>query len=54
MANTVDLDQTPYDVVSDLALHCLPFYGFPGKNGLKFRFTRMRNIYFKVTAHLKA
>ena len=35
LANTVDLDQTPYYVASDLGLHCLPItlYGFPGKNG---------------------
>ena len=30
LANTVDLEQTPHDVASDLGLHCLP----PGKNGL--------------------
>ena len=36
LANTVDHDQTPHYVVSDLGLHCLPItlYGFPGKNGL--------------------
>ena len=36
LGNTVDPDQTPHDVASDLGLHCLPitFYGFLGKNGL--------------------
>ena len=36
LANTVDPDQTPHYVASDLGLHCLPItlYGFPGKNGL--------------------
>ena len=36
LANTVDPDQTPHYVASDLGLHCLPmtFYGFPGENGL--------------------
>ena len=24
----------PHYVASDLGLHCLPLYGFPGKNGL--------------------
>ena len=34
LANSVDLDQMPLDVASDLGLHCLTkaFYGFPGKN----------------------
>ena len=33
LANTVDPDQTPHYVASDLGLHCLPIslYGFPGK-----------------------
>ena len=37
LANNVDPDQTPHHVASDLSLHCLPlpFYGFPGKNGIK-------------------
>ena len=38
LANTVDSDQMPHYVASDLGLHCLPmlwlFYRFPGKNGL--------------------
>ena len=36
-ANNVDPDQTPQYMVSYLGLHvCLcPFYGFPGKNGLR-------------------
>ena len=36
LANTVEPDQTPHYVASDLGLHCLPItlYGFPGKNGL--------------------
>ena len=36
LANTVDPDQTPHYVASDLGLHCSPItlYGFPGKNGL--------------------
>ena len=36
LANTVDSNQMPNYVASDLGLHCLPmtFYGFPGKNGL--------------------
>ena len=34
LANTVDPDQTPHYVASDLVLHCSPmtYYGFPGKN----------------------
>ena len=37
-ANNVDPDQTPHDVASNLGVHCVPmtFYGFPGKNGLKY------------------
>ena len=37
LANTVDPDQRPHHVVSDLGLHYLPmtFYGFKGRNGLK-------------------
>ena len=36
LANTVDPDQTPHDVASDLSLHCFPttFYGLQDKNGL--------------------
>ena len=36
LANTVDPDQTPHIVASDLGQHCLPiiFYGFPHYNGL--------------------
>ena len=36
MANSVDPDQMPHYVASDLGLDFLPmtFYGFPGKNGL--------------------
>ena len=36
-ANSVDPDQMPHYVASDLGLHCLPVTllpGFPGKNGL--------------------
>ena len=37
LANSVDPDQMPHYVASDLGLHCLPipFYGVPGKNWLK-------------------
>ena len=38
LADTVDPDQTPHYVASDLGLHCLPmtfFIGFPGQNGLR-------------------
>ena len=37
LANTVDPDQTPHYVASDLGLHCLPtaLLQFPGRNGLK-------------------
>ena len=37
LANSVDPDQTPHYVASELDLHWLPIalYGFPGKNGLK-------------------
>ena len=36
LANTVDPDQTPHNVASDLGLHCLPvtLSGLPGKNRL--------------------
>ena len=36
LANNVGPDQMPDCVASDLGLHCLPmpFYRFPGKNGL--------------------
>ena len=37
LANTsIDPDQMPHYVASDLGLHCLSvaLYGFPGKNGL--------------------
>ena len=37
IANTVDPDQMPPYVVSDLDLHCLPVTQFPSKNGLKDR-----------------
>ena len=38
LANSLGPDQTPHSVVSYLGVHYLPmiFYGFPGKNGLKF------------------
>ena len=38
LANSVDPNQTPHYVASDLGLHCLgmTIYGFPGKNGLSF------------------
>ena len=35
LANTVDPDQTPLYVASDLGLHCLPMTLLPGKNVLK-------------------
>ena len=37
-ANTIDPEQRPQYVASHLGLHCLPmhFYGFPGKNKLKY------------------
>ena len=35
-ANSVDADQTPHNVASDLDMQCLSmkFYGFPGNNWL--------------------
>ena len=35
LANSVDPDQIPHYVASDLGLHCLAMtlLGFPGKNG---------------------
>ena len=33
-ANSVDPDQMPHFVASDLGLHCLSFCGAPGINGL--------------------
>ena len=43
LANNVDPDQMP-----DLGLHCLPrpFYGFPGKNGLKYTQDDVQNVQF--------
>ena len=38
LANTVDPNQMPHYVASDLGLHCLPitYYGSLGKNGLRW------------------
>ena len=36
--NSVDPDQTPRSAASDLDLHCLPFYGTLGLNGLIFAY----------------
>ena len=43
-ANTVDPDQTPHNVASDLGLHCLPItlLRVPGKNGLMVLFHKWR------------
>ena len=41
LANSVDPDQIPHHVASDLSLHCFPmtfFYRFPDKNGLNQKF----------------
>ena len=37
LANSVDPDQMPHYMVSDLGLHCLlmTLFRFPGKNGLR-------------------
>ena len=37
LANSVDPDQIPHYMVSDLGLHCLlmTLFRFPGKNGLR-------------------
>ena len=47
VANKVAPDQTPHNVASDLVytVFLLPFYGFPGKNGL----TRLSNFILWLT-----
>ena len=47
ITNSVDPDQMPHYVASDLDLHCLSvtFYRFPGKNGLKQIGITFDNIY---------
>ena len=50
LANTVDPDQMPHYVASDLGLHCLnlTLYEFPGKNGLIFAFYRVSKTVYMV------
>ena len=45
-ANSVDPDQMPHYVASDLGLHCLPvsFYGMLGLNGLNMVYVTRWNI----------
>ena len=54
LANSVDPDQMPHYVASDLSLHCLlmTFYGFQGKNGLILFITSVLEglFYFSFSA----